>query len=669
MEAVLVRATVATAGAVLQAGSHGHAIQVRVIAAERSSKVAPAGAADSSRKGSFRQSGFAAPHWSASSQSEMLQGPMRILWNSGCNIDQASRISEETSTILDEEELEEGFVNFETLDQSVADGNDDEVGCEYSRVVHTQESFTKFLRPLVSAKELKDVAQACYLSNLAYIISEIKGDELERDHRLRLITSSIQHENAAVTAQFNKTLRAPATAYALAATASYLQSRNGSGSKGSPKGEKSEKSTISSDVYSRAVDHEMAFAMSTFMDTAETNLSETSNLGGDGDVVTPTSNSSACGWFVCDEQATATRFFSIQGSESMASWKANLRFQPTQFENSNSGAMVHKGVYEIAKSLFDQMLPLVESHMAAYGRRAKISFTGHSLGGSLAVLLSLMFRSRGVVPVSALNQVYTFGAPSVLNGGNEFLKRLGFSPRHVQSVVIARDLVPRIFASDIPDQIVEVLKRVNHNFRNLPNFVTQRQLYTTTGQLLILQPEAQQAPGHPLLPSGSGLYRLDQPARVYSWNLANADTTDLRAAESCFLNSPHPLDIMSDPSAYGAEGAISRDHDPRSYRKAVNHVLKQTVRCLQRRKRMEIWHLREAMAQFPETDWPPSPAETPKRSKRTADSRAIFVHLDHDFSRASGACNYLNLGLRKSIHTRGTNLIESSRSLGRSRYG
>jgi hypothetical protein len=192
-------------------------------------------------------------------------------------------------------------------------------------------------------------------------------------------------------------------------------------------------------------------------------------------------------------------------------------------------------------------------------------------------------------------------------------------------------------------------------------------LYTTTGQLLILQPEAQQAPGHPLLPSGSGLYRLDQPA----WNLAKtgdiSDATDLRAAESCFLNSPHPLDIMSDPSAYGAEGAISRDHDPRSYRKAVNHVLKQTVRCLQRRKRMELWHLREEMAQFPTADWPPSPAGTPKRSKRTADSSAMFVHHDHGFSRTSsvtGACNYLNLGLRKTIRTGGTHL-ESSRS----RYG
>lgn len=163
----------------------------------------------------------------------------------------------------------------------------------------------------------------------------------------------------------------------------------------------------------------------------------------------------------------------LQGSESMASWKANLRFEPMQFEDANTGVRVHKGVYEIAKSLYTQMLPLVQSHMAAYGKRSRISFTGHSLGGSLAVLLSLMFRYRGVVPVSALSQVHTFGAPSVLNGGNELLRRLGFSSYHVQSVVIAADLVPRIFASNIPEQIMEVLKRVNQNFRDLPNFVNQ----------------------------------------------------------------------------------------------------------------------------------------------------------------------------------------------------
>lgn len=41
---------------------------------------------------------------------------------------------------------------------------------------------------------------------------------------------------------------------------------------------------------------------------------------------------SPCEWFVCDDDRSATRFFVIQGSESLASWQANLLFEPTQFE-------------------------------------------------------------------------------------------------------------------------------------------------------------------------------------------------------------------------------------------------------------------------------------------------------------------------------------------------
>lgn len=77
---------------------------------------------------------------------------------------------------------DDGFVNHETLDQNVEDGGGDEDGIECSTVVHTRETFIKFLRPVVLASELKDVAQACYLSNLAYIISEIKVCFERRSH-------------------------------------------------------------------------------------------------------------------------------------------------------------------------------------------------------------------------------------------------------------------------------------------------------------------------------------------------------------------------------------------------------------------------------------------------------------------------------------------------------
>lgn len=46
-------------------------------------------------------------------------------------------------------------------------------------------------------------------------------------------------------------------------------------------------------------------------------------------------HSSPCEWFVCDDDQSGTRFFVIQGSETLASWQANLLFEPIQFEVRN----------------------------------------------------------------------------------------------------------------------------------------------------------------------------------------------------------------------------------------------------------------------------------------------------------------------------------------------
>jgi hypothetical protein len=46
-----------------------------------------------------------------------------------------------------------------------------------------------------------------------------------------------------------------------------------------------------------------------------------------------------------------------------------------------------------------------------------LSFQGHSLGGSLGTMLMLMYVRRGVIPASALNPTYTFGAPAIFCEG------------------------------------------------------------------------------------------------------------------------------------------------------------------------------------------------------------------------------------------------------------
>ncbi len=42
-----------------------------------------------------------------------------------------------------------------------------------------------------------------------------------------------------------------------------------------------------------------------------------------------------------------------------------------------------------------------------------VCLQGHSLGGSLATVLMLMYTRRGVIPVQAVSPIYTFGAPAV----------------------------------------------------------------------------------------------------------------------------------------------------------------------------------------------------------------------------------------------------------------
>lgn len=155
-----------------------------------------------------------------------------------------------------------------------------------------------------------------------------------------------------------------------------------------------------------------------------------------------------------------------QGSDSVASWQANLLFEPTRFEDPKLGVMVHRGIYEAAKGLYDEVLPHVLEHIQKHGSAAKIRFTGHSLGGSLAILLSLLLRVRDIAPSSSLIPVYTFGSPYVLCGGDYLLQQLGLPQNHVQMVVMHRDIVPRSFTCDYPDHVAEVLKRVNGTFRD-----------------------------------------------------------------------------------------------------------------------------------------------------------------------------------------------------------
>ncbi|CAN6444385.1 unnamed protein product [Victoria cruziana] len=478
------------------------------------------------------------------------------------------------------------------LDSSV------EADSDLGDVVEDAESFSKFLvrATLDETEVLAQLASLCYL---AYFISEIKPDELWRYHRLRYITSSLEKkakakelckagtgkDSAGISAFGEKKAIRPSVAYEIAAAAaSYLHSRT---RRLLPFAARAHAGSVSArhcecgaDFSSRgASKSEMAAYVAASTVTAVVAAEEEAKKEAAKDL--RSLHSSPCEWFICDDDAAHTRCFVIQGSDNLSSWQANLFFEPTPFEGMD--VLVHRGIYEAAKGMYNQLFQEVVDYQRVHGGRARFRFTGHSLGGSLSLLVSLMLVAREVVPASSMLPVVTFGAPFIFGAGQRVLQALGLNDSFVQSVMMHRDIVPRAFSCRYPDRVAVLLRRLSASFQHHPCLNNDKLLYTPLGELLILQPDEALSPHHPLLPHGSGLYKL-RTTLGYG---------PLASALRTFLNSPHPLETLSDPKAYGSEGSILRDHESANYLKAVNGIVrqrrKQVRRTLGERRKQDPW--------------------------------------------------------------------------------
>ncbi|GAB4844586.1 hypothetical protein Ancab_037985 [Ancistrocladus abbreviatus] len=493
-------------------------------------------------------------------------------------------------------------------DEDIGDGNED--GCEVDydeqeeeeRATIDSESFSGLLGRATWSDAIR-FSKLAFLCNMAYAIPEIKARDLRRYYGLRFLTSSLEKTAEAIElkAKLSKDstnlqdpglatkesstknpdekqrhLISPSVAYEIAASAaSHVHSqakRENPNLCGSSDQRKETVVTSESEVCNSEVAAHMAASTMTAVVAAEKEKQEAAEE-------LQSLLSSPCEWFICDDPDTRTRSFAIQGSESLASWQANLFFEPTKFEGTE--VLVHRGIYEAAKEIYNQFMPEIQEHILAYGDEAKLQFTGHSLGGSLCLLVHLMLVARKAVKPSTLLPVATFGSPFVFCGGRKVLDELGLDESHVHCVIMHRDIVPRAFSCNYPDHVAHILRRLNGSFRSHPCLNKHKLLYSPLGQIFILQPDEKLSPSHPLLPVGSALYALDKTR-----------SNSVESALRTFLNTPHPLETLSDPTAYGSEGSIIRDHDSSNYLKAVNGVLRQYTKMVVRKVRKErhlIW--------------------------------------------------------------------------------
>ncbi|XP_073115063.1 phospholipase A1 PLIP1, chloroplastic-like isoform X2 [Elaeis guineensis] len=380
-----------------------------------------------------------------------------------------------------------------------------------------QESFARLLAP-VPWTVAKRFSKLAFLCNIVYVIPDIKAEALRKHYDLRFVTSSLEKKaDAAIKArlendsphpprgptgadrgsgpgtQRRRPIR-PSMAYEIAASAaSYVHSRakgllslggepeptdggealvEGPEEAQSPKGtseydtlgEGPAKAQSPKESPGRVYKSNVAAYVATSTMTAVVAAEEEARHEAAKDL--QSLHSSPCEWFVCDDPGTGTRCFVIQGSDSLASWQANLFFEPTKFEGME--VLVHRGIYEAAKGIYEQFMPEIEDHLKRCGERAKLRFTGHSLGGSLSLLVHLMLLARGAVKPSTLLPVVTFGSPSVFCGGKRVLEALGLEEGQVLSVMMHRDIVPRAFSCGYPNHVAHVLKRLNRAFRSHP---------------------------------------------------------------------------------------------------------------------------------------------------------------------------------------------------------
>eukprot|EP00798_Chlamydomonas_sp_ICE-L_P008112 gene8112-1358_t len=316
-------------------------------------------------------------------------------------------------------------------------------------------------------------------------------------------------------------------------------------------------------------------------------------------------------WFVADDNVTNTRYFCIKGSTSLAHWQINMKFEPfifdaligstslahwqinmkfepVIFESPSLGVRIHSGVYGAALKLYDDLVPLVRQHMAS-SPNASLSFTGHSLGGSLASVIVLLLVYRGDVPVSAFSPCYTFGAPAVFCGGGGgyespqdpkvahthgkagqlsclgftddhlvahtpgkagLLSRLGFTDDHLVNVIMHKDICPRIFVCDYTT-MAGLLKKWMPAFKDHLNLQDKHQhklLYNFIGRMALLRPD-DEAPfivndaDHSMLPSTPGMYKMYEP-----------DTSWPRPPNNAFPPHSTSLDDVDYPA--GCRGAL-----------------------------------------------------------------------------------------------------------------
>jgi len=159
-------------------------------------------------------------------------------------------------------------------------------------------------------------------------------------------------------------------------------------------------------------------------------------LGQRGDVLTEHGNISGyqVSYFLSTNMRNKTQLLSIRGTSNLVNALADIALQ--QLNDQHTGIPLHQGFAMSALDIYAQVRPKLIKDF-------KISTTGHSLGGAVAVVLAMYLDTDGY----DVGKVFTFGQPKLTN----VTGALKFKHLKLIRVVTEKDYVPLVPPLDLGD--------------------------------------------------------------------------------------------------------------------------------------------------------------------------------------------------------------------------
>jgi len=133
------------------------------------------------------------------------------------------------------------------------------------------------------------------------------------------------------------------------------------------------------------------------------------------------------GYFLLTNDANRSQLIAVRGTANVENALVDVALKLVP--DKHSGIRLHNGFSQAAEKIYQQIRPLLKTDY-------KISTTGHSLGGAVALVLAMYLDVDGF----KVDQVVTFGQPKVTN----VTGAAKFEHLALTRVVTPRDLVPLV---------------------------------------------------------------------------------------------------------------------------------------------------------------------------------------------------------------------------------